>query len=327
MSAARGFSPTARRRRPQRVRNRKKASAGTSRSPSHVIRLASPIAWPKNPTCWISGILMLGTWEMLLRGAVGPVVGGEEIARDPEGEEVDAGSADHLVGAQVDREEGVHERQQAPATAATTSPEHPGPEHVGAPDPEVAPISIMPSRPMLITPLRSETMPPSAANSSGRGVAEHRPRRAPTTEHRAQVANSGRWSFPSAPAMAEQRQRRDAPKPSRRSPAKARSPRPASRRCPSNDRRDRSADEERRQRDRPMRARRGRRRRCRSCLAEASPGRRSGDRPDAHAARLLGAPLGLARRLKPTAIPRPPRSTRSAITSVETSSTISPWIM
>ena len=33
--------------------------------------------------------------------------------------------------------------------------------------PKKAPISIMPSRPMLITPLRSDTMPPSAANSSG----------------------------------------------------------------------------------------------------------------------------------------------------------------
>src|SRR5215207_10135837 len=33
--------------------------------------------------------------------------------------------------------------------------------------PQKAPVSIMPSRPMLMTPLRSDTMPPSAANSSG----------------------------------------------------------------------------------------------------------------------------------------------------------------
>ncbi len=33
--------------------------------------------------------------------------------------------------------------------------------------PKKAPISIMPSRPMLITPARSDRMPPSAANASG----------------------------------------------------------------------------------------------------------------------------------------------------------------
>ena len=33
--------------------------------------------------------------------------------------------------------------------------------------PQKAPISIMPSSPMLMTPLRSEKSPPSAANSSG----------------------------------------------------------------------------------------------------------------------------------------------------------------
>ncbi len=33
--------------------------------------------------------------------------------------------------------------------------------------PQNAPISIMPSRPMLMTPLRSENSPPSAAKSSG----------------------------------------------------------------------------------------------------------------------------------------------------------------
>ena len=30
------------------------------------MRLASPIAWPKKPTCWMSGSLTLGTVEMLL---------------------------------------------------------------------------------------------------------------------------------------------------------------------------------------------------------------------------------------------------------------------
>ena len=72
VSAARGFSPTDRSRRPPRVRKRKNVSAGTSASPIHVIRFASPNATPKNPTCWISGILTLGIIEMFSGVPLGP---------------------------------------------------------------------------------------------------------------------------------------------------------------------------------------------------------------------------------------------------------------
>ena len=54
-----------------------------------------------------------------------------------------------------------------PDAMPMTQAEHPR-AGLSAPQmPQKAPISIMPSRPMLMTPLRSETTPPSAANSSG----------------------------------------------------------------------------------------------------------------------------------------------------------------
>ncbi len=64
MSAALGFSPTARRRSPHLVLNRNTLRIGTSNSPIHVSRLVLPIASPKKPTCWISGSLTFGTCEM-----------------------------------------------------------------------------------------------------------------------------------------------------------------------------------------------------------------------------------------------------------------------
>ena len=54
-----------------------------------------------------------------------------------------------------------------PATIPITRPITHEPVTSAPHRPQKAPISIMPSRPMLITPLRSENSPPSAANSSG----------------------------------------------------------------------------------------------------------------------------------------------------------------
>ena len=55
----------------------------------------------------------------------------------PEREEVDRGAADDLVGAQVDREEGVDERHSAAGDgSATTRPSDPGARLVGAADAE-----------------------------------------------------------------------------------------------------------------------------------------------------------------------------------------------
>src|SRR5207249_63678 len=49
----------------------------------------------------------------LLRRAVRAVDADEEVPRDPEREEVDRGAAHDLVGPQVNREEGVDERERA----------------------------------------------------------------------------------------------------------------------------------------------------------------------------------------------------------------------
>ncbi len=54
-----------------------------------------------------------------------------------------------------------------PATMPMTRPSTHEPVTSAPQTPKKAPISIMPSRPMLMTPLRSEITPPSAANSSG----------------------------------------------------------------------------------------------------------------------------------------------------------------
>ncbi len=55
----------------------------------------------------------------------------------------------------------------APETMPINSPTNHDPVTSAPQIPQKAPISIMPSRPMLMTPLRSENSPPSAANSSG----------------------------------------------------------------------------------------------------------------------------------------------------------------
>ena len=92
----------------------------------------------------------------------------EEVAGDAEREEVDRRPADDLVGAEVNREERVAgARSSPPATAARPRPSaHEW--NLSAPStPKNAPESIIPSRPMFTTPLRSENMPPIAANVSG----------------------------------------------------------------------------------------------------------------------------------------------------------------
>ena len=91
----------------------------------------------------------------------------EEVARDPEREEVDGDAAHDLIGAQVDREERVHEREQAAEMIPITSPPTQLPVLSAPQMPQNAPISIMPSRPMFTTPERSENMPPIAAYVSG----------------------------------------------------------------------------------------------------------------------------------------------------------------
>ena len=54
-----------------------------------------------------------------------------------------------------------------PATAAQTSPISQSPNLSAPSTPKNAPASIIPSRPMFTTPLRSQNMPPIAAKVSG----------------------------------------------------------------------------------------------------------------------------------------------------------------
>ena len=63
LSAARGFSPTDRSRRPLRVRNRYTVSTGTNRSAVSVSRFIVPIASPMNGMSSTSGIVTSGTRE------------------------------------------------------------------------------------------------------------------------------------------------------------------------------------------------------------------------------------------------------------------------
>ena len=81
---------------------------------------------------------------------------------------------DDLVGPQVDAEERVHERERRAGEHRDQEPELHEPVASAPQKPKNAPISIIPSRPMFTTPLRSEKSPPIAAKVERRRVAERR---------------------------------------------------------------------------------------------------------------------------------------------------------
>ena len=92
----------------------------------------------------------------------------EEVAGQPEREEVDRRAADDLVGAQVDREEGVDQRQQPAGEQPRDGDPRTQELVLSAPEmPKKAPVSIIPSRPMFTTPRARRTCPPIAAKTSG----------------------------------------------------------------------------------------------------------------------------------------------------------------
>ena len=111
MSAARGCSPTARRRSPTGVRKSTIHATISSTNESQIIRLRSPIASPKNDVLAEARDVHVRDARQVARRAVLAVDLDEEVARDAEREEVDRRAADDLVGAQVDREERVQERE------------------------------------------------------------------------------------------------------------------------------------------------------------------------------------------------------------------------
>ena len=109
-----------------------------------------------------------GICEMSDRDVPAVVELDEEEAGDPERQEVHRHADHDLVGAEVDREEGVHEREQPAGRASRSRGRRPRVPVLSAPQiPKKAPISIIPSRPMFTTPERSEKIPPIAAKVSG----------------------------------------------------------------------------------------------------------------------------------------------------------------
>ena len=152
VSAARGCSPTARRRRPQVVRKRNTQAASTSNSAIHVIRfctsktLPMPLAIELTPgifcstqliassTCCSTGMLRdvdVRDRRRVRRARVAVDVL-ERERRDARREDVDGGARDDLVGAQVDREDRVHEREQRAEEGGPDQPELPRARLVGA---------------------------------------------------------------------------------------------------------------------------------------------------------------------------------------------------
>ena len=188
VSAALGCSPTARVRRPQRdrksmiwmkitmtiTRHRDRAPGrGTSRRSSRrrAGRRASPAGRslsnrPPPPRSWPDQAV--------------------QVAGEADGGDVDDRAADDLVGADADREPGVHDRPAATPdrTAATTRDDQrqrdaeddrrrrsaaaPAPRPSPTAKPTNAPVSIMPSMPMFTTPLRSHRIPHIAPSAIGR---------------------------------------------------------------------------------------------------------------------------------------------------------------
>ena len=112
----------------------------------------------------------------------------EEVAGDPEREEVDRGAADDLVGAQVDREERVDERERSARERRAEEAERPRVELVGAEDPE--------ERAREHHPLEADVHDAAALGEDAahrgegerRRVAEHRRRQRRPDDHLVEVA-------------------------------------------------------------------------------------------------------------------------------------------
>ena len=168
MSAARGCSPTARIRSPTGVlkRTTQVATIVSERQPDHQVELAEDR--PDEVPVLEEAEVDVRDLRDVRRRALAAVDVDEEVAGDPEREEVDRRPADDLVGPQVDREERVDERERAAGergargarAARSRACRRRGCRRT-------RPTSIIPSRPMFTTPLRSEKMPPIAANASG----------------------------------------------------------------------------------------------------------------------------------------------------------------
>src|SRR3954468_209613 len=124
-------------------------------SASHVIRFVLPIALPTKPMSLIPGSVTSGTRETLsgvprspygatntetgdvVRRAVVAVAVDEQVAGDPECEQVDRHAADDLVGAQRDREHRMDEREEATGDHRDDQADGPRATEIRPEDPEV----------------------------------------------------------------------------------------------------------------------------------------------------------------------------------------------
>ncbi len=136
VSAARGCSPTERSRSPRGVRNRKIVSSDDEdqRDPRQRVRVADRVAEERQVLD--PGDADVGDPRDVVGRALVAVVVEEDVAGDAEGQEVQPNAADDLVGAQVDREERVHEGERAARGHADEQAQEPRVEQVGAEDPE-----------------------------------------------------------------------------------------------------------------------------------------------------------------------------------------------
>ena len=166
VSAASGFSPAERSRRPDGVRKTTTHVTSTiaSADPHEQVELAEDVAEERDRLDRQVDVRHL---RQVVRRAVVAVDVDVQVAGDADREQVQRGAGDDLVGPERDREQRVQAAKTAPATIAITIPSSHEPVMSAPQAPKNAPISIMPSSAMLMTPERSENRPPSAPNSSG----------------------------------------------------------------------------------------------------------------------------------------------------------------
>ena len=107
------------------------------RHPGQQVRLADRVA--HEPDVLDDRQRDVGDARDVVRRALVAVVVEEDVAGQSGGDEVQRDAADHLIGAQLDREEGVHEGQRAARDHAHEQAEEPRVEEVGAEDPEERP--------------------------------------------------------------------------------------------------------------------------------------------------------------------------------------------
>ena len=143
VSAARGCSPTPRSRSPTGVlkRTTQVSEDHRQREPDEVsVELRrGRAAEVSREECQVEEVEECRAPSRVPRRSLASVDVDEQVPGDPEREEVDRRATDDLVGPQVDREEGVEERERCAGERRADEAERPVTELVGAQDPEERP--------------------------------------------------------------------------------------------------------------------------------------------------------------------------------------------